>query len=136
MSLSFFDKIPKCDFFGRKTLFKYAATLLVAFLTLLVLALPWQDAFVVKAMRIFFGSAFILLLPWYWITIAAFKDDEIDTLERIALSFALSVSSVPLLVFYANLFGMRITPFSVFFIACSIIGISAGTHVFHIRWKK
>ena len=39
-----------------------------------------------------------------------FDEDEIDAIERIALSFGLSIALAPLLIFYLNyLFGIKIT---------------------------
>jgi len=51
----------------------------------------------------------LLFLPGWWITKAAFSESEIDEFERIALSFALSISVVPLMVFYLNLIGVPIS---------------------------
>ena len=47
---------------------------------------------------------------------------SIDWLERIALSFALSIAIVPLVIFYLNLAGLRITAlnsFLVIFATCA-----------------
>lgn len=69
--------------------------------------------------RMIIGSLVVLLLPGYWITRWTFpvteqeaKMDEIksdtetlhtiDGLERFVLSIALSISAVPLLLFYVN----------------------------------
>lgn len=60
-----------------------------------------------QSFRLVFGSFFVLFLPGYIISFLFFKDIEI--LERIALSFALSIAVVPLLVFYFNLIGVRIS---------------------------
>ncbi|MFH1256286.1 MAG: DUF1616 domain-containing protein [Candidatus Diapherotrites archaeon] len=49
------------------------------------------------------SAIFVLFLPGLAVTWAIFpKKDEIDWIERIALSFALSIAITPLLVFYFN----------------------------------
>jgi len=54
-----------------------------------------------------------------------FEKGKIDLIERIALSFALSISTVPLLVFYLNLLGVKITRVSVILDVLFIILVSA-----------
>ena len=67
--------------------------------------------------RIVFGSVFVLFIPGFAWTYLFFDRDEIDVVERIALSFGLSIALVPLSVFYLNyLFGVRIT-----LVNCAII---------------
>jgi uncharacterized membrane protein len=67
--------------------------------------------------RIIFGSVFVLFIPGFSWTYLFFDRDEIDAIERIALSFGLSIALVPLSVFYLNyLFGVRIT-----LINCAIV---------------
>jgi hypothetical protein len=75
----------------------------------------------ISSFRIVLGGAFVLFLPGLFLSYLLFDRDKIDTLERGTLSFALSITVVPLLIFYLNLFGMRITSFSVFFVAISVI---------------
>lgn len=62
-----------------------------------------------QALRIVFGSIYILFLPGFILTYIFFPGKEkIDWIERIALSFALSIAVVPLFIFYLNLLGMKI----------------------------
>ncbi len=78
-----------------------------------------------ESSRIVFGSVYVLFLPGFIISFIFFpktksfdeKDENsdetnqgkaIDWLERIALSFALSIAIVPLVVFYLNLISLRI----------------------------
>jgi uncharacterized membrane protein len=78
----------------------------------------------IHILRMILGSVVVLLLPGYWITRWTFpltgneklldptdetltpKDDDtsdtIDGLERFVLSVALSISAVPLILFYVN----------------------------------
>ena len=53
------------------------------------------------------GAIIVLFIPGYAMTLALFKEGEIDKIERVALSFALSIATVPLLLFYLN-WGMGI----------------------------
>jgi uncharacterized membrane protein len=65
---------------------------------------------ILEAIKIILGSVFVLFLPGFSLSYALFpKKDEIDWIERIALSFGLSIAVIPLLVFYSNfLFGIKI----------------------------
>jgi uncharacterized membrane protein len=76
-----------------------------------------------ESFRIIFGSIYVLFLPGFIISYLFFPKTEefeskkdsknndgkvIDWIERIALSFALSIAIVPLAVFYLNLIGVKI----------------------------
>ncbi|MCX8178922.1 MAG: DUF1616 domain-containing protein [Candidatus Aenigmarchaeota archaeon] len=64
---------------------------------------------IIEIARIIFGSIFVLFLPGFAWSYVFFKKNEIDALERVALSFGLSIALVPLVVFYFNfLFKMKI----------------------------
>ena len=94
---------------------------IVAFATLILILVPGRDTLWVKIPRTLLGSVYLLFLPGYWLTLSFFKHEEIDWLERFALSFALSISVVPLLTFYTNLLGLKITSLSVRSLALLII---------------
>lgn len=87
--------------------------------------------------RIIVGTIIVLFMPGYWMTRWTFpltedeklidpvtdkippdtKDDTIntiDSLERFVLSIALSISAVPLVLFYVNFLGVPLTIWSVF----------------------
>lgn len=96
-------------------------TFIIAVITAIIIFLANQDSSLVNFLRIIFGSIFILFMPWYFLTLSFFKKDEIDSLERFALSFALSISVVPLLSFYFNLIGVKINELSVYLIVLLII---------------
>jgi len=74
-----------------------------------------------QSFRIIFGSFYILFLPGLVLTFAFFGKKEIDIIERIALSFALSIAVVPLLVFYFNLIGMKIDVLNVILVVFLVI---------------
>jgi uncharacterized membrane protein len=88
-----------------------------------------------QALRITFGSVYVLFLPGFFITFIFFpktkefdsKSEEkgsIDWIERVALSFALSIAIVPLTVFYLNLIGIKINLLNSFLTILGIIIIS------------
>ncbi len=104
----------------------------------------WESRYpVLKISRMILGSIIVLFVPWYWITRWSFpltgteaildpieekitdtkeKENEeiestnesIDGLERFVLSVALSISSVPLLLFYVNFLWVPLTIWSVY----------------------
>jgi uncharacterized membrane protein len=72
-----------------------------------------------KALRIILGLPFILFFPGYTLISALFvKKKDLDSLERIALSFGLSIAVVPLIGLLLNYtpWGIRLYPilFSIF----------------------
>lgn len=80
---------------------------------------------VIEVLRIVFGSIFVLFLPGFVLSWLFFpQKNEIDWIERIALSFGLSIAVVPLAVFYLNfLFGVKINIQNVASIIATIIVI-------------
>lgn len=111
---------------------------------------------VVDSFRIVFGALYVLFLPGFIISFIffpktkKFEEEEnedkigneerekgsIDWLERSALSFALSIAIVPLVVFYLNLIGLKITLWNSFFTILGIILISSLILVWRIRKSK
>ena len=97
---------------------------------------------ILESFRIIFGSVYVLFLPGFILSYIFFpktkpfeetnskdKDEEkekgsIDWIERIALSFALSIAIVPLAVFYLNLIGLKIDLLNSFLTILGIIVIS------------
>lgn len=59
------------------------------------------------------GAGYVLILPGLALSFAFFRRGAIDAIERVALSFALSIAVVPLVVFYTNLAGLKISQVSV-----------------------
>jgi hypothetical protein len=101
-------------------------------------SLSYLDSF-----RIVFGSVLVLFIPGFIISYIFFpktrefetktsenKEEKerrtIDWIERIALSFALSIAIVPLVIFYLNLIGVRINLLNSFLTILGIIIISLG----------
>lgn len=85
--------------------------LAVAVLALALVALVAATA--TGAVRVALGLAFVLFLPGYALVAALFpKNGEIDWIERVALSFGLSIAVVPLLGLALNYtpWGIRLEP--------------------------
>ena len=103
-----------------------------------------------ESLRIIFGSVYVLFLPGFIITYIFFpkiqefdsgekqkgerESGSIDWIERIALSFALSIAIVPLAVFYLNLIGLKINMLNSFLVVLGIIIISVI--ILKIKQKK
>jgi uncharacterized membrane protein len=63
-----------------------------------------------EALRIIFGGLFILFVPGFTWSYVFFFRKKIDWIERIALSFGLSIALVPLCIFWLNwLFHMKVS---------------------------
>ena len=62
--------------------------------------------------QIILGSIFVLVIPGFAWTFIFFDRDEIDGIERITLSFGLSMVLVPLVIFYSGYLGIKITLFN------------------------
>lgn len=86
-----------------------------------------------SAFRVVFGSVYVLFLPGFIISFIFFHA-TIDWIERIALSFALSIAIVPLAVFYLNLIGLRINLLNSFLTILGIIIVSGV--ILAVRKKK
>ena len=57
---------------------------------------------IISVLYMVFGLVFVLFIPGFAWSFAFFKKEEIDVIERIALSFGLSIALVSLSVFYLN----------------------------------
>jgi uncharacterized membrane protein len=65
---------------------------------------------IIEVLRIILGSFFVLFIPGFAWSFVFFAIDEIDAIERIALSLGLSIAIIPLVIFYLNyLLGVKIT---------------------------
>lgn len=131
------------------------STLLVALLSAILLIVTglciWGESRLswLHMPRMIIGSIVVLGLPGYWITRWSFpvtenekmmdptdekntkvSDDEevhtIDGLERFVLSIALSISAVPLILFYVNFLGVPLSIWSVFFTICGVTLAAMG----------
>jgi uncharacterized membrane protein len=86
------------------------AVLLLTFLTLLSVFAPQLNS---TPLRVVFGLPFVLFLPGYALIAALFpRKGDLDGIERVALSFGLSIAVVPLIGLILNYtpFGIRLVP--------------------------
>lgn len=72
------------------------------------------------------AAIFVLFLPGFALSLVFFSWKQIDLIERLALSFALSIAVVPLVVFYTNLLGVKITTLNVIAQVVGILLLSIG----------
>jgi uncharacterized membrane protein len=100
---------------------------LVILLTLLSIPFVLIPPLNETPVRIILGLPLVLFLPGYALIAASFpRKDDLDGIERVALSFGLSIAITPLLGLALNYtpFGIRLTPIlivlSVFTIALAI----------------
>lgn len=129
------NKIEKNKFLQEelldfKVLHIFIALTILIFLSLLLS--PSQG--LLSSFRIIFGSVYSLFLPGYFVSHAILNKKEIDLLERFAISFALSISVVPLIVFYLNLIGLKVSTLNS---VLTILGVSMiSIIVIRMRQKK
>ena len=102
---------------------------LVIFLTIMCIPFVLIPPLNETPVRIILGLSLVLFLPGYALIATLFpRKDDLDAIERIALSFGLSIAITPLLGLALNytLFGIRLTPvlivLMVFTIALAIGG--------------
>jgi len=75
-----------------------------------------------EVLRIIVGSIYVLFLPGLVWSFVFFNKKEIDWIERIALSFGLSIALVPLSVFWMNyLFKVKINLINVSIVIAILI---------------
>lgn len=79
---------------------------IIVSLLIISIALSFTSLSLLESLRITFGSVLVLFLPGFIIVSLFLKD--LDLIEKIALSFALSIAIVPLTIFYLNRIGMKI----------------------------
>lgn len=90
-----------------------------------------------EILNILFVITFILFLPGLMVSYLFFNKGKIDFVERIALSFALSIAIVPLIVFYMNLLGIPINKMSVIYQVLMVISIAGiGVFIKKLIWGK
>lgn len=81
--------------------------------------IPLLDS--VPAIRVLLGFILVFFLPGFAWTLIFFSGRQINTVERLALSFGLSIAIVTLSIFALNrLIGIRITGVNAFLIIIAI----------------
>ncbi|MBU0976389.1 DUF1616 domain-containing protein [Patescibacteria group bacterium] len=112
--------------------FKYY---LAAILCLTVLSLILSFGLgILTSFRVVFGTIYSLFLPGFLLSHVIFREGRIDLLERGVLSFVLSISVVPLLIFYLNLAGLRISSLNTFLTILILCLLSSA--IIYLKSKK
>ena len=89
----------------------------------------------IEILRVIFGSMFVLFLPGFVWSYVFFEKGKIDEIERIALSFGLSIALIPLAVFWLNwIFKVKINLINTSLVILALIGIAAG--MLYVRREK
>ncbi len=113
---------------------KFAAVFLGSLISLAIIGLVlgiFTSLGILGAFRIILGIPYVLFLPGFLLTFIFFplakhnQEKSIDYIERIALSFALSIAIVPLVIFYLHLIGLQISALNSFFTILGIIIIES-----------
>ncbi len=135
--------------YKNKSLLYFLGALAIIFILSLVsiTITIFANLSLLDALRIVFGSVYVLFIPGFIISFIffpktrSFEDNEkekgsIDWIERIALSFALSIAIVPLAIFYLNLIGLKINLLNSFLTILGIIIISSAILYFKKKLSK
>jgi uncharacterized membrane protein len=67
------------------------------------------------------SGIYVLFLPGLVLSFAFFPRKTVDVIERVAVSFALSIAVVPLVGFYLNMLGVKISRLNVLLEVAGII---------------
>ena len=123
---------------SKKLIFSISISILISLFIISIIIPLFSPLSLIASLRIVFGSVFVLFIPGFVLTFVFFpynlEKDSIDWLERVALSFALSIAVVPLAVFYFNLVGVKINVLNSSLIILGIIFI--GIILIYIRKLK
>ena len=138
----------------KKSLKNWLLSIIIALVILIIISFLisiFVKQSILSSFRIVFGSIYVLFIPGFIISYIFFpktrefetrereEDRErgaVDWIERIALSFALSIAIVPLTVFYLNLIGLKINLINSFFTILGIIIISSVILFWRIKRIK
>ncbi len=123
------NKILEYDFLGYKVR-KYLYFFVGLFVLTIIIAI-WIG--LLESFRLVFGSLYALFVPGFLISHIFYEKNKIDLTERLSLSFALSISVVPLIVFYLNIAGV---PVSTLNSVLTISGVSLLTIIWLVLKKK
>lgn len=136
--------MPKND--KRTTIWVWSILAIVFVLAFISLFISMFSMIEVGAsFRIVFGSVYVLFLPGFILSYVFFsktaksenkEKGTIDWIERIALSFGLSIAIVPLAVFYLNLIGVSINLLNSFLTILGIIIICIGILIYKFKKKN
>lgn len=100
---------------------KLMTYLTISFCLILIILLVSIWLGFAESIKIVLGSVYSLFLPGFCMSHVILGKREVDVLERLALSFALSVSIIPLIVYYLTIIGIGMSAlltFSTILIVC------------------
>lgn len=105
---------------------KAACIHFLVLIVLTVLVSIWSTP--LEAFRAIFGGFYILLLPGLVLTYVFFDENDLAFFERLPFGFALSLATVPLVIFPLFRLGMEMNPWTILgpitgliFVECVII---------------
>ena len=87
----------------------------------------------ISGLRIIWGTVYLFFLPGFSFSYIIFRNKEIDKIERIIFSFILSIIIVPLVIFYLNYMGVKLSILNILLIITSIIIIPILINIKKIR---
>lgn len=105
-------------------------TLTLAVAAVVVALLISEDLYPVVFLRWILGASFVLFLPGYALTTAIFPQKDLDSVERIAVSFGLSLAVAPLIGLMLNFtpWGITLTPMLICLGSITGISIAIGAY--------
>ncbi len=118
------ERTPVKEKIILRSQFLQSDILLVILATILCVIFVITPVLNETAVRVVLGFLFILFLPGYSIIAALFpKKSDLDGIERVALSFGLSIAVTPLIGLLLNYtpFGIRLTPLLLFLFIFTIL---------------
>jgi len=106
----------------------YWITVILASTTALLVFIIPENAFPLVYARYILGSIFVLWLPGYTLIKALFPEKELDSVERVALSIAMSLALVPItgLLLNYTAWGIRLTPITISLLALTLTFATAA----------
>lgn len=88
----------------------------------------------VEAFRAVFGGFYVVMVPGLAMTFALFRNKELNWLERLPFGFALSMVSVPLVVFSLSHAGVSVNAITTLLVTTGLTGMALI--LFYIRNRK
>ncbi len=74
--------------------------------------------------KIIYLSVFFMFIPGYFLSFLLYENPKLDFIERVSISFALSISIVPILLFILGLVGIK-TNYGLVIIAVTSVAFSS-----------
>jgi uncharacterized membrane protein len=101
---------------------KYFVYYVIGSVILSLILLIVKQISIIRTLQACFGIAYVVFLPGYFFVLLLFDKKEIDIIERLALSFALSIAIVTLTIIFTNtVIKIPITPINNFLIIMFVI---------------